>query len=45
MCYGKNILCSSVNFARAFSGKESDTVQSSRTKGYLDYLELEGSFG
>lgn len=45
MCNGKNILCSSANFARAFSGEESNTVQSSRTKGYLDYLELEESFG
>lgn len=45
VCYGKNILCSSANFARAFSGEESHTVQSSRTKGYLGYLELEGSFG
>lgn len=45
MCYGKNILCSSANFAKVFSGEERDTVQSSRTKGYLGYLELEGSFG
>lgn len=45
MCYGKNILCRSANFAKAFSGEESNTVQSSGTKGCLDYLELEGSFG
>lgn len=42
--YGEYILCSLACFAKAFLGEESDAAWSNGTKGYLDHLELVGSF-